>query len=367
MNHDTRRHGAKGQTMEKTQPIQHEALKKFVNAVYLSAGANEENAALLADTLVQADLWGHQSHGVLRMSWYYKRIRNGVMLPNVKPSLISDAGAVACMDGNAGMGQAIAKHAMEDAIARAKKHGVAVVTVRQSNHFGTVMYYTRMAAAANCIAFMTSNGGPAMPPWGGLKKIIGTNPWSIASPGGKYPPVVLDIANTGVARGKIAVAMQRGEPIPEGWALTIDGKPTTDAAEAFKGIILPMAQHKGSGIGIMVDVLSGVLSGSGFLTGVNSPFFYDKKSNCGHCITVMNVEAFMPIAEYRQRIETFIEEIKSVPKAHGVEEVFYPGEIEIHRDGINRKQGITLPYEVLKDMAEVGKEAGVSDLQPFSV
>lgn len=353
--------------MTATQPINHESLKQFVTAIYRRAGVNEPNAGLIADTLVQADLWGHQSHGVLRTSWYYKRIKNGVMLPNATPSIISDAGAVACFDGNAGMGQAITKAVMEDAIARAKKHGVAVVTVRQSNHFGTVMYYTRMAAAAGCVSIMCSNGGPAMPPWGGLKKLVGTNPWSIAAPGGKYPPLVLDIANTGVARGKIAVAAQRGEPIPEGWALTIDGKPTTDAAEAFKGIILPMAQHKGSGIGIMVDVLAGVLSGSGFLTGVNSPFMYDKKSNCGHYITVMDVKAFMPVAEFHERVERFIEEIKSVPKAHGVDEVFYPGEIEIRNDRVNREKGLVLPLEVLKDLAETARDAGIAERPPFTL
>ncbi len=349
--------------MENTKTVQHEPLRKFVKAVYLHAGACEENAELITDTLVQSDLWGHQSHGVLRMSWYYRRIKNKVMFPNEKYSVVRDSGSIVCLDGNAGMGQAITKAAMQEAIARAKKYGVAVVTVRNSNHFGTVMYYTRMAAAAGCVAFMTSNGGPAMPPWGGIKKMVGTNPWSIAAPGGKYPPLVLDIANTGVARGKIAVAKQRGEAIPEGWALTIDGKPTTNAEEAFKGIILPMAQHKGSGIGIMVDVLSGVLSGSGFLTGVNSPFMYDKKSNCGHCITIMNVEAFMPFEEYSQRAEQFIGEIKDGPKAYGVDEIFYPGEIEIHRDKINRKEGISLPIEVIKDMEDVGKECGI----PFNM
>lgn len=250
---------------------------------------------------------------------------------------------------------------MEHAISRAKSHGIAAVTVRNSNHFGTIMYFTRMAAKAGCVSVMTTNGGPGMPPWGGKKKLIGTNPWSIAAPGGKYPPLVLDMANTGVARGKIALAAQRGESIPEGWALTADGVPTTNAAEAFKGVILPMAGHKGSGIGIMVDLLSGVLSGSGFLSGVNSPFFFDKQSNCGHCLIVMDVEAFMPLAEFNGRAERFIEEIKNSPKAQGVDEIFYPGEIEVARERANRAEGITLPEEVLKDMAEVGKELGLTE------
>ena len=349
------------------QPIKHEEMKKFVKAIYMSAGASDERADLIADTLVQSDLWGHQSHGVLRTSWYYKRIQNKVMFPNAMPTIFNDKGSVVSMDGNAAMGQAVSKIAMEEAIVRAKKFGIAIVTVKNSNHFGPAQYYSRMAANAGCITFMTSNGGPAMPPWGGMQKMIGTNPWSIAAPGGKYDPLVLDIANTGVARGKIAVAARRGEKIPEGWAMTIDGKPTTDAAEAFKGIILPMAQHKGSGIGIMVDVLSGVLTGSGYLTSVFSPFIFDKNSNCGHCFIVFDRDAVMPAAEYNSRIEDYIEKIKGSTKAHGVEEIFYPGEFETSNDRKNRVKGVVLPLEVLKDLEVTGKEAGVSSLQPFTI
>src|SRR5512140_2507124 len=215
----------------------------------------EADAHLLADTLVQADLWGHQSHGVLRLDWYRKRIVAGTLKADARPEFATDAGAVAVIDGRDGAGQALAKRAMEEAIARAKRHGVGVVGVRDSNHFGTAMYFTRMAAAAGCVGFLSTNASPAMAPWGGRAKAIGNNPWSIAAPAGRHAPMVLDIANTAVARGKVYLARQRGERIPDGWALDAEGRPTADPRAAIEGIILPMAGHKGSGIAVMMDVL----------------------------------------------------------------------------------------------------------------
>src|SRR5215475_13930759 len=223
-------------------------LLDFATAVYASAGMPEADARLVADTLVQADLWGHQSHGVLRLGWYLDRLRHGVMHPVTTPELVVDAGAIAVLDGHDGVGQVLTMQATHEVITRAKAHGIGAVAVRHSNHFGTCMYYTRRIAAAGCVAMLTSNGGPAMAPWGGRKKIIGTNPWSVATPAGKHPPFLMDMANTGVARGKIYLARNKRQPIPEGWAIDKDGAPTTDPQAAIDGIILPMAGHKGYAI-----------------------------------------------------------------------------------------------------------------------
>ena len=189
-------------------------LIEFGAAVYASAGVPEADAHLLADTLVQADLWGHQSHGVLRLGWYLERIQNGVMQPASRPEFVVDAGAIAAIDGHDGVGQVLTEFATREAIRRAKVHGIAAVGLRYSNHFGTCMYYTRMGALAGCVTMLTSNGGPAMVPWGGKKKIIGTNPWSVATPAGRHAPFLMDMANTGVARGKIYLAKQKRQAIP---------------------------------------------------------------------------------------------------------------------------------------------------------
>ena len=225
--------------------IDHARLIDFATAVYAGAGVPQADAHLIADTLVQSDLWGHQSHGVLRLGWYLDRIRNGVMKPKTQPEFVVDAGSIAVIDGHDGVGHVLTMLATKEAVKRAKAHGIGAVAVRNSNHFGTCMYYTFTGAREGCVMLLTSNGGPAMAPWGGMKKIIGTNPMSVATPAGRHPPFAMDMANTGVARGKIYLARQKRQPIPLGWALDAAGAPTTDPQAAIDGIILPMAEHKG--------------------------------------------------------------------------------------------------------------------------
>lgn len=341
-------------------------LIEFATEVYRGAGVPEADARLIADTLVQADLWGHQSHGVLRLGWYLDRLRNGVMRPVTEPEFVVDAGAIALIDGHDGVGHALTALAAQEAIRRAKAHGVAAVGVRHSNHFGTCMYYTRMGAEQGCVMLLATNGGPAMAPWGGRKKIIGTNPWSVAAPAGCHPPLLVDMANTGVARGKIYLARQRREPIPLGWAINAAGEPTTDPQEAIDGIILPMAEHKGYAIATMVDMLAGVLTGSGFLSAVHSPYKTAEKSDCGHFLIAVNIEAFQPLAEFNARMEEFIGEIKAVPPAQGFTEVFYPGEREARSDAENRRDGLQLPEDTLTDLTRIAGETGLEARLPWA-
>ena len=336
-----------------------QALAEFVAAVYASAGLPPDDARLVADSLVQADLWGHQSHGVLRTGWYLARLESGVMKARSSARLAVDAGAVAVVEGNQGVGQVLTAHAAREAIERARRHGISAVAVRNSNHFGTCMYYTRMGAHAGCVMLLTTNGGPAMAPWGGRTKIVGTNPWSLAAPAGRHPPFILDMANTGVARGKIYLARQRRERIPEGWAIDAEGRPTTDPQAAIDGIILPMAGHKGYGIAVAMDMLAGVLSGSAFLSAVQGPYT-EKVSGAGHFIIAMNIEAFQPLAQFNARMERFIGELKAVPLAEGAAEVFYPGEIEARNDAQNRAQGVALPDDTLADLAKIAARRGLT-------
>ncbi|MBV9052722.1 MAG: Ldh family oxidoreductase, partial [Hyphomicrobiales bacterium] len=196
-----------------------EKLLDFATRVFAAHGVPIEDAHLAADTLVQADLWGHQSHGVMRLPWYVGRLRSGVMRTVAEPRIVTDAGALAVIDGRDSMGQVLAARAADEAVRRAKAHGVGVVGVRNSNHFGTAMYFTLQAARAGCVAFLSTNASPAMAPWGGREKRVGNNPWSIAVPAGRHAPMVLDIANTVVARGKVYLARQKGERIPLGWAI----------------------------------------------------------------------------------------------------------------------------------------------------
>ena len=345
--------------------VQAQTLIDFATAVYTHAGVAERDALLLADSLVQADLWGHQSHGVLRLGWYLARLQSGAMHAKTTPEFVMDNGTVAVIDGHDGIGQVLAAFAAREAIRRARQHGIGAIGVRNSNHFGTAMYYTLMAPREGCVALLTTNASPAMAPWGGREKLVGNNPWSIAAPAGRHAPMVMDIANTGVARGKVYLARQRGEAIPEGWAINAAGAPTTDAQEAIDGIILPMAQHKGYVISMMMDVLAGVLTGSGFGAQVNGPYQADKLSQCGHLMIAMDVAAFQPPAEFAARMEQLVAAIKAVPVATGFDEVFYPGEIEARNDVRQRRDGLVLPQDTLTDLAKIARETGLMQKLPF--
>ena len=351
--------------MDRNRRIPADRLLDFAMAVYRSVGMPEADARLAADSIVQADLWGHQSHGVMRLSWYTARMKAGVCNPVAQPTIVTDAGSMAVIDGHDGMGQVLMAQAAKEAIRRAKLHGIGAVGLRNSNHFGTAMYFTLMAAREGCVAFLSTNASPAMAPWGGRRKAVGNNPWSWAAPAGRHAPMVLDIANTGVARGKIYLARQKGLPIPEGWAITAEGLPTTDPIEAISGIILPMAQHKGYAISVIMDMLSGVLTGSATGTGVHGPYQKEHKSGAGHFMIALNIAALQALPDFNARMEQMIAEIKSVPLAPGFDEVFYPGELEARNDAENRQLGLQLPEDTLADLEKLARETGLEVRLPF--
>lgn len=342
-----------------------EPLIAFGTTVYRQLGMPDDEARMIADSLVQADLWGHQSHGVMRLPWYAARLETGVMRAITEPETLVDVGAIALIDGCDGVGQVLAQMAVKEAVKRAKAHGVGVVSLRNSNHFGTAMYHTRSAAEAGCIGFLTTNGSPAIAPWGGREKLFGNNPLSFAAPAGKHGFAILDIANTKVARGKIYLARQRGEPIPEGWALTPDGAPTTDAALGAEGVILPVGDHKGYGITYMMDVLSGVLSGSQFCDGVFGPYQSVKKGGTGQLMIALDIAAFRPLKEFNADMEEMIAKTKAVPLAQGFDECFFPGELEQRNDKENHKNGIALPDNTLGDLKKLAEKMGLEQELPF--
>ena len=199
-----------------------------------------------------------------------------------------------------------------------------------------------------------------MAPWGGREKVIGTNPWSIAAPAPGGRIVAVDIANTAVARGKIYLAKNRGEPIPETWALTPEGAPTTDPAEGVLGVILPMAGHKGYAIAFLMDVLSGALTGSGVGTAVHGPYEPDARSGCGHLFLALDPAAFGDEAGYLARVEQLVDEVKAAPLAQGFDEVFYPGEVEDRAEAANLAEGgVVLAVESVAELHRLGEETGV--------
>lgn len=331
-------------------------LARFGTAVLQATGVPAADAHLLADSLVAAELWGHSSHGMLRLPWYVERLRSGAMKAITSPETVVDNGAVVVLDGRDGIGQILTDKAVKLGVERARRYGVSAVGVRNSNHFGTAAYFTRDAAKAGCVTFLATNASPAMAPWGGREKAVGTNPWSIAAPAGRFGVAVMDIANTAVARGKIYLAAERGQEIPDTWAADGKGVPTTDAKEAIRGLILPMAGHKGYVISFMMDVLAGVLTGSGFGSEIAGPYQPDRRSGCGHLLMTIDVGTMMPRAEFEQRMEALIEQVKAVPAAEGIDEIFFPGELEDRNTERHRRQGIGVADQTWQSLARLGSE-----------
>jgi LDH2 family malate/lactate/ureidoglycolate dehydrogenase len=339
--------------------VRPERLAGFATGVLAAVGVPRADAALVAQCLVQAELWGHPSHGLLRLPWYVARIRSGVVDPASRPETVVDRGVMAVVDGREGLGHVLAAAAARDAVRRASAHGIGVVAVRNSNHFGMSAHYTRMMAEDGCVGVLTTNASPSMAPWGGRARTVGANPWSVAAPAGRYGVAVLDISNGNVARGKIYAARERGTAIPAGWAIDAQGAPTTDPAAALEGLLLPMAGHKGYAISFMMDVLSGVLTGSAFGTGVAGPQQAERRSGAGHLVLALEVAAFLPLEEFHRRMERLIAEVKSVPLAQGFDEVLYPGELEDRSRARLEREGITLPAGTLGDLERLGGQVGV--------
>jgi len=334
-------------------------LHRFATEILQRVAVPQADAELVADTLVENERHGHPSHGLLRLSWYVARLETGAVKAVTETTYVVDAGAVAVIDGNDGIGQVITTRAMRDAIARAKAHGVGVVGVRRSNHFGTAAYYTRLAAEEGCIGFLSTNSSPSMAPWGGRTKAVGANPWSIASPSGHGSVAVLDIANGHVARGKIYAAMQRGEPIPEGWALGPDGEATTDPSVALAGVLLPMAGHKGYAISFMMDVLSGVLTGSSFGSAIIGPQRPEGSSGAGHLAMALDISAFTAFDGFEERMRTLTADMKGQPLAPGFNEILVPGELEARYAAKVDANGIELPDLTRQELTELAGRLGV--------
>lgn len=303
-------------------------LQSVVSAIFAHCGMSEEDAGLLARTLVHSDLRGVHSHGVLRVPDYVGKLTHGGVDPRGRPRVVSDRGAAIVVDGGNSMGQIGGTFAMAHAIRRAGETGVAIAAVRGSNHCGAMDWYTLMAAAENMIGIAGTNALPTMAPWGGVDKIVGINPLSIAIPADHEPPFVLDFAFGATAHGKIRVYQQKGSPIPDGWAFDADGHPTTDAGAAIKGLIQPIGQHKGVGLGMAIGMLSSLLSGAAYGTELGNTVDGAKPGKDGHFFVAINVAFFADVASFGQRADAIIEQVHRSKRRSDVDRLYVPGEIE---------------------------------------
>jgi LDH2 family malate/lactate/ureidoglycolate dehydrogenase len=315
-----------------------------------------EHSNIIADSLVKADLRGVESHGIARLPTYVKRVKNGLINPQAKYKIISESNTSVVYEDDNGFGQVIGAEAMHTAVKKAKEHGVSIVSGCHTNHLGMLAYYVLNAINQDVIAIMTSNAPPAMAPWGGQKPLIGTNPFCVGIPATKHLPIVVDMATSIVARGKIRLAIEKQEPIPEGWALDEKGNPTTDPKIALNGSVLPLGGVKGYCLAILVEILSGILSDGNYFDMVKSSTDMSGPMDVSFFIQAIDISQFMEINHFKDRVDNLIEAVKQSPKASNVSEIFLPGEIEFKKEERRLKDGIPIKEEIWSKITNLSKE-----------
>ena len=344
---------------------------RFVQQVLQGNNVSSQNAAIVAKCLVAADLRGVDTHGMNRIPSYMERVRQGVLEAKADPELSHITPVVTQVDGKNGFGFVAAQKAMAAAIASAKVYGIGMASVKHSNHFGMSAWLVQQALDEDMMSLVFTNSSPALPAWGGMSKLMGVSPIACGAPGGKKTgdgdddestDFILDMAPSVAARGKIYKAKRRGEKIPLDWALDSEGRPTDDPEAALGGVMLPMGGPKGSALSIMMDVFSGVLSGSAYAGHVTNPYDPSKPADVGHFLVAIKPDLFMSLDDFRGRMKYLYERVVGSDKAAGVERIYFPGEIEQLTQREREKSGIPLVQGEIDALNEEARKVGVEPL-----
>jgi len=357
--------------MEEYQKIKIDVLRSFVIDVFKRLEMSEEDARITADVLIASDRRGISSHGVARLGRYVKGIKNGVMKPKAKMKIEKETDNTLLISGEDGLGQPTAYKAMKLTIDKTKKNNVAFTSVHNSNHFGIAGYYSMMALEEGLIGISMTNSAPLVLPTFGKTMMIGTNPMSIAAPAEKEKSFVVDMATSTVPRGKLEVYARKGKKIPLVWATDETGKPTDNPDRVLKNLLEragggllslggseeETGGHKGYGLGMIVEILTGVLSGGAF-----GPFVYGKKgepANVCHFFGAINIDAFIPKEIFKKNMDKLITTIKDSEKAEGKTRIYIHGEKEFEQESLHQEI-VDIYYKVVETMRDIGKEVGVT-------
>jgi LDH2 family malate/lactate/ureidoglycolate dehydrogenase len=308
---------------------------------------------------VEADLRGIESHGVLRLPAYIHRVQAGTMTARTDLERVRERGASLLLDAGHGFGQVAGVRAMEEALRRAETYGCCFVGVRNAGHFGIAAYYAMMALPRKMIGIVSANAAPSMAPWGGTAPLLGTNPICVAIPTGGDVDIVLDMASSIAARGKIRLAVSTHDSIPTGWALDDQGRPTEDPQAAMKGTLLPIGGPKGYGLALVVDILAGVLTGSSFGAHIASVHDVTSQVTTGFTVQALDIAAFSEPSDFERDVQALISEIRASPRAENVDRIYLPGEIEWRKKQERLRSGIPVPDSLLQELLHLGSELGV--------
>ena len=336
-------------------------LLSLIVDIFERAGMPDDEAALVADALVLADLRGMHSHGVLRTTIYVEKIRGGGFRPGRKGRVVRETGGTVLLDGEDGIGQVLTIAAMDRAIDKARKNGIGAAGVFNSNHHGEAAYYILHALKSDMIGIVATNGSPNMPAWGGTTKMTGPLPFTAGAPAQDEQPFLIDAALGVTNRGKLIYMADKGEKVPFGWGVDRNAKPTDEPSRILDGgWILPIGGHKGFGITMFIEILSGVLTGALIGSAIrdlyNDP--HEQPQGLGHFCIAIDPEAFMPIAQFKRRMDEMIRMIKASALAPGNERMIIPGQLEFEKEKARRLQGIPLAVKLISQLRNLGSKLG---------
>jgi len=337
------------------------ALEAFIGRAFVAAGMPESDARCVAHLMTLADLRGADGHGVFRLPQYVRRIRAGGI--NLRPEIkvVHERDAAALVDGDNGMGHLVMRHAAQVAISKAEAAGVGWVGIRRSNHAGPAALYAMMPLELDMIGvYLAVGNANHMAPWGGIEKLLSTNPIAVAIPALDEPPVVLDMATSVVAYGRVKVAAQRKEPMPEGWMLDHRGRPLTDPARAEEGVLLPIGGYKGYGLSLVFGLLAGILNGAACGRSTVD-FNHDDvtPTNTGHVIVALKIDTFSSPKSFKAHVDAFIKEIRASPKMGGADRIRIPGD-QSHAMFVDRRaNGIPMTGALREALRRLATELGI--------
>ena len=346
--------------------FQHDHLFDFGCRVLERLDVPARDAREVAGCLIKAELRGVDSHGMVRLPVYARRVKTGVVRARPDVRLTPAGSASVLVDGGNGLGPVVGARAMDAAIDLARAHGTGLAGVAQSNHFGPAAYYVERAIGAGLIGIAISNAPPNMAPFGGRTRFLGTNPVAIGIPAGEEDPLIFDASTSVVARGKIIVAAHTGNPIPDGWALDPDGHPTTNPEQALAGAVLPFGGPKGSALSFIIDIFCGVLTGAAFASRINTLEDLTTVQNVGHLFAAVRTDLFVAEERFAERMDTILRMLKSALPAPGVSRVLVPGEIELANERRMRAEGIPLAAAIASQLEALGAELGVAFPPPMA-
>jgi LDH2 family malate/lactate/ureidoglycolate dehydrogenase len=338
-----------------------DTIRKFATDFLLALGAAKEEAEIVAQGLTTASLWWHpgQGQGLEKLFRYHRRVHNGGIVPKAPMEWVQEGPSHGLLDGGKGFGYVAAHRAMSRAIDKAGNGAVALVGVRNSNHFGIAGYHALQAAEAGMIGWAMTNAGAEMAPTGSAKPVLGTNPWGIAIPRRNHPPIVLDMALTASGKGMMRWLLRGGKRMPETWALTPEGGRTNDPAAAMDGPLLPMGEYKGYGLSFVTDVLTGVMTGALFGLSV---FQQDTHFDVGHVMLAVRPDAFIDPQAFEDRLEQLIDEVLSAPPIDPARPVVLPGALENRRMEERRRKGIPVDRETAKKLCTLARQLEIEPL-----